>query len=168
MRVRVLVCAIAMLGMAPPASAGERPGYAAVPDALTLLLQDRVTTFGSTLAVIPNFDATPRLAASGEPLPTTLVRFEALIVPARNALPTMPDVEALAFTVATDAPAAPVFEPFDARRAIADVMADYPRPFRRRDILDTMVTLRFDGEPRTRTLAVGGAAGIVWGLMPRR
>jgi hypothetical protein len=158
MRVRVLVCAIAMLGMAAPAAAGERHGHAAVPDVLSLLLQDDHATFGSP---------TPS-AVRTDPLPDTLTRFEALMVPAS------PLALASEISVTADLPVLdrhPLREtsvPFDARRAIADVMADYPRPFRRRDILDTMVTFRLDGEQRTRSLSVGGVAGAVWSMMPRR
>lgn len=157
MLVRVLVCAIAMLGMAAPALAGERPGHAPAPDVLGLLLQDNEATFGSP---------TP-FAVRSEPLPDTLTRFEALMVPGAPLT--------LAADVGITEPAplgrrslAEDFTRFDARRAIADIMADYPRPFRRRDILDTMVTFRLDGERRTRSLSVGGVAGAVWSMMPRR
>ena len=112
-----------------------------------------------------------------EPLPDTITRFEALIVPARMALPPVPVAEALSFTVAADdaagfgpgtATTRAGAAPFDARHAIDDAMADYPRPFRRRAMLDTMLTFRLDGEEKTRSITMGGIAGAVWGVLPRR
>lgn len=157
MLVRVLVCAIAMLGMAAPASAGERQGRAAAPDVLSLLLQDDSATFGSSLP----------FAVRSDPLSDTLTRFEALIVPGAP-LALVSDIGVTDLAVPERRPLEESSVPFDARRAIAEVMADYPRPFRRRDILDTMVTFRLDGEQRTRSLSLGGVAGAVWSMMPRR
>lgn len=97
------------------------------------------------------------------------------MVPARMALPAVPGVEALSFTMAADRPSA--FGPgtaaasttaFGARHAIDAAMADYPRPFRRRAMLDAMLTFRLDGEERTRSFTMGGIAGAVWGVLPRR
>jgi hypothetical protein len=154
---RVLICAIAMLGFAAPAVAGERIASGMMPDTLSLLMQDQAATFGSPG---PGFEA-PR----SEPLPDTLTRFDALMVPtatlgltSETSMTNRAPLRALADRAV----------PFDARRAIADVMADYPRPYRPRSALDTMVTLRLDGEPRTRALDVGGVAGAVWSMMPRR
>jgi len=157
MSVRVLVCAIAMLGMAAPALAGERQGRAAAPDVLSLLLQDDSATFGSPSPFVVRSD----------PLPDTLTRFEALIVP-RAPLSLESDIGVTDLAEPERRPLGESSVPFDARRAIAEVMADYPRPFRRRDILDTMVTFRLDGEQRTRSLSLGGVAGAVWSMMPRR
>lgn len=158
MLVRVLACAIAMLGMAAPACAGERLGHAAAPDVLSLLLQDERATFGSP---------TP-FAVPSDPLPDTLTRFEALMVPG-SPLSLASEVSLTADLPALDRrPLRETSVPFDARRAIADIMEDYPRPFRRRDILDTMVTFRLDGEQRTRTVSLGGVAGAVWSMMPPR
>lgn len=157
MLARVLVCAIAMLGMAAPASAGERQGRAAAPDVLSLLLQDDSATFGSPSP----------FAARSDPLPDTLTRFEALIVPGAS-LSLESGISVTDLAAPERRPLGESSVPFDARRAIADVMADYPRPYRRRDILDTMVTFRLDGEQRTRSLSLGGVAGAVWSMMPRR
>ena len=170
MPVRRFVCAMVLMGVAAPAVAGEGPGYSAAPDALNLLLQDDTTTFGSRIPLTglpPRFDTGPLTATLAEPLPNTLVRFEAMMVPARMTLPAAPGVEALSFTMARDEPAA-VPTTFDARRAIADIMADYPRPFRPRAMLDTMLTFHLDGEEKTRSFTVGGIAGAVWGVLPRR
>lgn len=157
MLVRVLVCAIAMLGMASPAVAGERLDRAATPDVMSLLLQDEGTTFGSP---------TP-FALQSEPLPDTLTRFDALMVPATT-LSRVSELVAADFTPLDQRVPSEAWTPFDARRAIADVMADYPHPLRRRDIIDTMVTLHLDGQHHTRPLTVGGVAGVVWEMMPRR
>lgn len=170
MPVRRLVCAIVLMGAAAPATAGERPGYSAAPDALSLLLQDDSATYRASIPLTglpPRLDATPRTDTLAEPLPDTLARFEALMVPARMALPSVPGVEALSFTMAADEAAMPATT-FDARRAIADAMADHPRPFRRRAMLDTMLTFRLDGEEKTRSFTMGGIAGAVWGVLPRR
>ena len=171
MPVRRFVCAIVLMGVASPAAAGERPGYSATPDALTLLLKDDSTTYGARVPPtgLPVLDAATRTATRLEPLPDTIARFEAMMVPARMALPAVPGVEALSFTMAMDPGAAesPAAS-FDARRAIHDAMADYPRPFRRRAMLDTMLTFRLDGEEKTRSFTVGGIAGAVWGALPRR
>lgn len=173
MRVRGVVCTIAMLGIATSAVAGERVRYTPPSDALTLLMLDNSATFGSNvpLRTMAGFDASPRLARSAEPMPDTLARFDALIVPASTALPAIPQTEALSFTVASEpleASTQPAVTGFDARHAVADMMADYPRPYRSRSLIDTMVTLRFDGSPGTRTVAVGGIAGVAWALTPHR
>jgi hypothetical protein len=167
MLVRMAVCAIAVLGIASPAMAGERAGYWATPDALRLLLQDDSATFGSRVpltALAPGFDALPRIAEPGEPLPDTLTRFEALM--------------SARATIAAREEAAPGFMPaarerpagsgVGARQAIADTMADYPRPYRPHAMLDTMLTLHLDGQERTRSFNIGGIAGAVWGVLPRR
>lgn len=157
MPVRMLICTIAMLGMVAPAMAGERHDRAAVPDVLSLLLQDDSATFASPSP----------FAVRSDPLPDTLTRFEALIVPGAP-LALASDVSVTDLAEPNRRPLGESSVPFDARRAIAEVMADYPRPFRRRDILDTMVTFRLDGEQRTRSLSLGGVAGAVWSMMPRR
>ena len=35
-------------------------------------------------------------------------------------------------------------------------------------MLDTILTFHLDGEERTRSFNVGGIAGAVWGVLPRR
>jgi len=158
--------------------AGERAEYSATADALTLLLQDDSATFSPPMQLAqlaPRFDVAQRIAALAGPLPDTLARFEVLTVPASIGLPASRDGDDLSAGLVADNPArfaVGTTRPrrgatFDVRRAIRDVMADYPRPFRRRAVLDTMLTFRLDGEERTRSVTIGGIAGAVWGMVPR-
>lgn len=74
MPVRRYVCAMVLMGAAAPAAAGERPGDAAAPDALSLLLQDKAATYrpGAPPTGLARLDAGPRLATLAEPLPIRL------------------------------------------------------------------------------------------------
>ncbi|MES2443815.1 MAG: hypothetical protein V4574_13370 [Pseudomonadota bacterium] len=171
---RTFVCAIVMMGIAMPAAAGERPGYSPAPDALRLLLQDDHATAGPQARPVMR---APGIAAPAEPLPDTLTRFEALMLP-MAALPGGQggDIESpfaleASEPVAAWRPAAleSMTSTFGARYAISDAMRNHQRPRRRYSALDTMLTFRLDGEEETRSFSVGGAvAGAVWRMLPKQ
>lgn len=154
---RALVCAIAMMGIAMPAAAGERSGYSPTTDVLGLLMQDDSATFGPEVPV-------------SRPAPPSLAEFEQLNPPAAIVPAAMASDGASPFALAANASVLPegTTATFGGRYAIDDAMTAHPRPYRPRDVLDTMVTFRLDGQQETRSFSVGGGvAGAVWGAIPR-
>ena len=171
---RLFVCAIVMMGVVTPAAAGERSSYSPLPDTLRLLLQDEQATYGAGT----RHDARASLMAPA-PLDDTLTSFETLTVPAAAYLNDLRGrAGASLFTLEapqpgfTDWPIATLTKTpprFGARAAIDDAMASYARPpvMRGRSRLDTMLTLRLDGQQETRTFSMRGPASVL-NLIPVR
>jgi hypothetical protein len=177
---RSFVCAIVMMGVATPAAAGERSSYSPNPDTLRLLLLDAQATFTTQapLTALAPFEARAPLAATA-PFASTLAGFETLAVPASVDLPGMEGRGGQSRYILeapqpgfSDWPLPSIAKrtgTFGADDAIASAMANGARPprMRGRSSLDTMLTIRLDGEESTRSVSMRGPASVL-NLIPVR
>jgi hypothetical protein len=189
---RVLVCAV-VLGMASPACAGEetqpaatseRASYSYAPDALTLLLQDDRTTWGTPPPLnplAPGFDMAGAITVTAvPPMAGDLASFDAIDAPVA-AFAYLSASEEEPETLRLPAPvsfgvlpglrltprlrAEPMGGPAD---AVNDSRAAIPRAKRRRDPLAMMLVFRLDGEESSPAFSFGGGVASVLNVLPRQ